>query len=150
MTFLLSAFFSPMISLLHISGSGLWICLIFFCYSQSRFEKSDMKPESNMLGFFLLFCKWKCSLGGGGGGDGTFVCVTSWDLARREVNVSSAYSQFCAPLFQHHPSATLVKLKELFKEPHCFFTMIYWMSICLGVIIFHFLLCFMAGFSREM
>lgn len=101
---------------------------------QSRFAKSDMKPESIMLGlffsfFFFVFCKWKCSRGG------AFVCVAGWHLVWRELNVSSAYSRFCALLFQHHPSPTLVKLKELFKEARCFFTLIYWMSVCLRVII---------------
>lgn len=83
----------------HIPAAHFWLWVvnlsdIFHQMRHSRFEKSDTKPGSCTLGslffccFFFFFCKWKCSPGGGGGGDDTFVCTTSRDLVRHELNVS--------------------------------------------------------------
>lgn len=58
------------------------------------------------LPFLVVFflSSGKCSPGGGGGGDAAFVCATSRDLVRHELNASSAYPRFCALLLQRHPS----------------------------------------------
>lgn len=72
-----------------------------------------MKPESYTPGSFSLFFFWLFSLffsprnaaqEAEVEGDATFVCATSRDLVRHELNASSADPRFRALLLQRHPN----------------------------------------------